>query len=252
MSPRTADTADNGATFVFIGLVRRPGASAMPEAPASKRTAVVEIERVLLAPPTFADVTGEVTVFFPERAPPDAGERLLFRCVGWIYGSGLALRALATSPAAAADDALRTAPADPAEAFETQELRMRLQGADLVVGGHVSDVRSVPPRSSKPPSEHDPDWHEALVQVESVLKGAAPSGDLVVYFPLSRDVLWARSPEFRAGQRGLWLLRSLSASGLSPEDAEGLAARARQSFVALDPLDFRPISELPRVRALIP
>jgi hypothetical protein len=40
-------------------------------------------------------------------------------------------------------------------------------------------------------SEHAPDWQEAVIAVQSVLKGASRAKEIVVRFPGSLDVMWA-------------------------------------------------------------
>jgi hypothetical protein len=100
-------------------------------------------------------------------------------------------------------------------------------------------------------SEHDPDWHEAVVQVDSVAKGRPPAGGIVIGFPLSRDVAWYRAPKFQVGQRGVWLLRSTRAAEIPAEQAAVLQARPYPVFTALDPLDFQPESEARRIDNLI-
>ena len=85
-------------TFVFVGVVERLGASNVREAPRSELTAVVSIEQILLAPPDFADLAGEITVLLPPDRPVEERERRVFHCIGWILGSGVALRALDLTP----------------------------------------------------------------------------------------------------------------------------------------------------------
>ncbi len=242
-------------TFVFVGVVERLGASNVREAPRSELTAVVSIEQILLAPPDFADLSGEITVLLPAERPVDERERLVFHCIGWILGSGVALRALDLTPpeeheVAAMGDAAPSP--DPAEAFLRQKLSRRVTSSELIVSGFVADVRSVQiTGENRPVSEHDPDWHEAVVQVEAVTKGDPPAEGVVVTFPLSRDIAWRDAPKFEVGQRGVWLLSSAPAAAIPREDAAALAARPYPVYMALDPLDFQPEDEAARVDALM-
>lgn len=242
-------------TFVFVGVVERLGASNVREAPRSDLTAVVSIERILLAPPDFADLSGEITVLLPPDRPVEAGERRVFNCIGWILGSGVALRALDLTPP---EEREVTAMADagtgldPAEAFLRQKLSRRVMESELIVSGFVSDVHSVQAETEgRPVSEHDPDWHEAVVQVESVSKGEVPAEGVIVSFPLSRDVAWHQAPKFAVGQRGVWLLRSGTAAEIPAEDAAAFVARPYPVFTALDPLDFQDEGKAARVDALM-
>ena len=243
-------------TFVFLGVVERLGASNVREAPRSELTVVVSIEQILLAPPDFADLSGEITVLLPPERPVEERERRVFHCIGWILGSGVALRALDLTPPEeheASAMAGAGAASDPAEAFLMQKLSRRVTTSELIVSGFVTEVRSVQTETEgRPVSEHDPDWHEAVVQVDAVTKGDAPAEGVVVTFPLSRDIAWRDAPKFAVGQRGVWLLNSASqAAEIPTEDAVALAARPYPVFTALDPLDFQAEDEAARVDALV-
>ena len=242
-------------TFVFVGVVERLGASNVREAPRSELTAVVSIEQILLAPPDFADLAGEITVLLPPDRPVEERERRVFSCIGWILGSGVALRALDLLPPEEHEDAAMAGAGpspDPAEAFLRQKLNRRVTASELVVSGFVADVRSVQTEGEgRPVSEHDPDWHEAVVQVDAVTKGEPPAESVVVMFPLSRDIAWRDAPKFAVGQRGVWLLNSTPPAEIPTEDAAALAARPYPVYTALDPLDFQPEDEAERVDFLM-
>ena len=241
-------------TFVFVGVVERLGASNVREAPRSELTAVVSIEQILLAPPDFADVAGDITVLLPPDRPVEERERRVFHCIGWILGSGIALRALDLTPPEEREvSAMAGAAPDPAEAFLMQKLSRRVTASELIVSGFVTDVRSVQTETEgRPVSEHDPDWHEAVVQVDAVTKGDAPAEGVIVTFPLSRDIAWRDAPKFAVGQRGVWLLSPAArAPEIPTEDAVALAARPYPVFTALDPLDFQAEAEAARVDALV-
>ena len=61
----------------------------------------------------------------------------------------------------------------------------------------VADVRPPPAASvlasgtEAPVSEHDPHLMEAVLSLDSVVKGTPPHGETVVLFPASIDVAWA-------------------------------------------------------------
>jgi len=63
-------------------------------------------------------------------------------------------------------------------------------------------------------SEHSASWHEAVLQVQSVLKGPKlKRNKIVLRFPLSRDVAWVSAPKFEAGQQGVFILQKDEVSG---------------------------------------
>jgi hypothetical protein len=69
--------------------------------------------------------------------------------------------------------------------------------------GTLSAVPEKKPRLS----EHDPDWKEAILQVDRPLKGVVKDQKVVVRFPSSLDVIWRGYPKFQEGQEGLFLLK---------------------------------------------
>lgn len=218
------------ATFTFAGTVRRPRTSNVPEVPSAENTYVVGIDQVLAAPPTLADVTGDITVQLPDDVRLDEGERRTFACVGWVLGQGIAVRAVEITD-------VGEQPPDVAAAKSTSDqLSSRVVSADLIISGVVSDVRNLDLPSGRI-SEHDPDWHEAIVMVNAVRKGTPPATDVVVTFPLSRDITWHDAPKFTVGQRGVFLLHTAADVDLPKGDAAALSARPYPTFTALDPLD---------------
>ena len=89
----------------------------------------------------------------------------------------------------------------------------RLARADVVVSGHVSEVRPlIAPHKpaatlEQPITEHDAQWHEAIVEVIAVHKGRRVPRSIRVRFPASPDVAWAQATKLHAGQHGTFLLK---------------------------------------------
>jgi hypothetical protein len=138
------------------------------------------------------------------------------------------------------------------EQISDQELRDRLNSADFVVIGRVTDVhRWTAPKSATPHrvSEHDPDWHEAVVEVQSVLKGGQAKGNkVVVRFPGRNDVAWVNSPKFAKNQQGIFCLNRDQTSGVPTEKMGG---RRVTVYTCLGHGDSLPMSDAPRVRSLL-
>ena len=111
------------------------------------------------------------------------------------------------------------------EAVERKDempLKDAVASADRIVIGTVKEVTPLPEaklvqlRSFADGrdilSEHSPRWKEALILVQSELKGEpkAEPGEkiktVIVVFPSTDDRMWADSPKFSVGQDGIWLL----------------------------------------------
>jgi hypothetical protein len=87
-----------------------------------------------------------------------------------------------------------------------QILAERLQDAALVVTGKVVETRPAA-TGPQPITEHDPQWWEAVIEVDSVLKGPQPQGNrITVLYPTSLDVMWYEAPRLHKGLDAVWLL----------------------------------------------
>ena len=135
-----------------------------------------------------------------------------------------------------------------------QELQKRISAADFVIVGRVTDVRPwiVPKLKSGAPSqvtEHDPDWHEAVVEIQSVLKGGKVKGNkVVVRFPQRNDVAWVSSPKFAKNQQGIFCLNRDQATGVPTTKVGGQKVSV---YTCLGHGDSLPMSEEARVRSLL-
>ncbi len=140
------------------------------------------------------------------------------------------------------------------EQKQKKPLNDAVKRADLIVTGVVQEVKALPEEKLAKLqklangrdlySEHSPKWMEAVIRVQSVLKGDQSQKMLLLVFPSTDDRMWAESPKFKVGQSGTWLLHSgaqLSEDRakilLTPEQFQGQPIRA---YTALHPEDFQP------------
>jgi len=241
--------------IIFIGTVTQVGAVAVPEVPASDRTIVVRVDQVLEKPAAIALSTGDsVTVQTARPGSLKPGTQATFYTTGWVFGRGVAVREVGhepgRSPVVVADqqEAVARARRDVNDA----ELRAHIEKAAMVVAGRVEQVRpaELAATSGRPKriTEHDPDWQEAIIQVEDGLKGARAGEQVVVRFPGSHDVAWVGTPRFAVGQEGTFLLHKDSTTG-SPSTM--IAGRSVPAYTALHKLDVLPKQDAPHIRDLI-
>jgi hypothetical protein len=130
------------------------------------------------------------------------------------------------------------------------------RAADTKTGAGAS-AANVPARIS----EHDPLWHEAVVNVESVEKGSTRQKQVVVRFPGSNDVRWRNDPKFRPGQQGVFLLNVAAPTGAGAAKATSLpgtrgaaltATAVPSAQGALQAMsEPQPISAIDKVRQLL-
>ena len=227
--------------FIFRGTVRKLNAATLAEVTPSGNTVVVAVDEVLQAPATLGDFTGqEITVQLSQPNSVKAGQRLVFFTNGWLYGKSLAVTEAGRLQTNASADTLRKQIAAANQRLADQALQQRLAQAELVVVGKVAAVRRSEQARRDFISEHEPDWWEAQLQIESVERGQTPQRNVTILYSNSTDVMWFNSPKFKVDQDGIWILRRNQKTGIQ---VNGLTA--------LDSEDFLPRTQLDRVRRLL-
>ena len=249
------------ARFVFQGTVKKVKATTLKSVPASDRTIIVRVDRVIQSPEALSDYAGhDVTVQMAPGEKVRPGETLIFYTTGWIFGDSLAVQSVgheeATAPRVAA---MSAHPEDPVSSLHAHAAVTQALRADLIVTGRVSSVR-VPAveaaarakaqagsGTAERISEHAPMWQEAVIDVDETHKGRERRRQVVVRFPSSTDVRWYRAPKFHAGQEGIFLLHKQQVPAAAAKTAR-LAGLKASEYTALDPEDFQPLEQLPQIR----
>ena len=246
------DEAKRKARIVFTGTVERIGAATFAGVPESARNAIVRVESIVTKPPAIVLAPKDmVTVEVKDPNAFRIGARVTFYTESWIMGGkgSLALREVAhESPASLPKPAIATASVQITE----PELRTRLAAVEVVAEGRVMSVRPAlaPATAGASPrriTEHEPDWQEAIVHVESALKGTTNGQNLVVRFPGSNDVAWRNYPKLRVGDRSVFLLDKDQISG-NPKAT--LNNREVDAHTVADLKSVLPVSSMRRIRAL--
>jgi hypothetical protein len=265
-SARGADSQEAGnqaalmkqSSIVFSGTVSQLGATSFADVPKSTQTIVVRVDSILRKPPAVSLKRGDnVTVEVKDPSAFQEGMHATFYTDGWIFGSGVAVKELGHEIGPAGREPTKASAEEKAhgqaqEQISDQELRDRLNTADFVVIGRVTDVhRWTVPKSAVPyrVTEHDPDWHEAVVEIQSVLKGGKVKGNnVVVRFPQRNDVAWVHSPKFTKNQQGIFCLNRDQATGVPTTKLGGHQVSV---YTCLGHGDSLPMSEEARVRSLL-
>lgn len=164
----------------------------------------------------------------------NAMHRLLYISLVWtIAAVGISEGRSSMTPGNPADEEQQNQSADSA-------LAQRLAQAEAVISGTVTAITAAP--AKRPPflSQHDPDWWQATVAVESVEKGNVAGKTATIFFANSSDVAWYKAPKLAKGDHGVWLLQNKDSFG-----------KPTPGPAVIDPLDSRPVSELPKARTLL-
>jgi hypothetical protein len=251
-----AQQSTPAASIIFVGTVDALEAVTLPSLTASPSTSVVEVDQVIKKPDAIALAQGDkVTVVTEGDNRLQQGARAVFFTDGWMFGESLAVRVLSWEPVAATAEAaasLDTRVAAQAQASADKDIRASVDSADLIVTGRV--MRVTPPTAAALApqqqiiSEHNPDWQDATIQVQSVLKGASDTSQVVVRFPASNDVMWADYPRFTVGQEGTFLLHQDRLSGAPTAALEG---RTVPTYTAPSPKSVLSGVDAEKIRSLL-
>lgn len=260
-APQATDKAALTAksSIIFLGTVSQLAATSFADVPKSAQTIVVKVDSVEKKPAAVSLKRGDnITVEVKDASAFQEGAHAKFYTDGWIFGSGVAVKELGHEIGAAATESANTAAegmkAHGQNQITDQELLDRMKTSDFVVIGRITDVHkwNVPKPKSGAPSrvtEHDPDWHEAVVEVQSVLKGGKVKGHkVIVRFPNRNDVAWVNSPKFTKNQKGIFCLNRDQSTGAPTTKMGGQQVNA---YTCLGHGDALPISEEARVRSLL-
>ena len=247
-------------SIIFSGTVSQLGAASFAGVTPSPQTIVVRVDSVLKKPPAVSLKKGDnVTVEMKDASAFQQGTQATFYTEGWIFGAGVAVKELGHeiipggAASAGAAGANERALSEIQKQNRDQELQDRVASADYVVVGRITEVRpwTVPKSAAAPRhiTEHDPDWHEAVLEIQSVLKGTKfKKNKLVVRFPGCIDVAWAQSPKFQKHQQGVFFLKKDAVSGVPMTLLGGSKV---DTYTCLKPGDWLPLSDAARVRSVL-
>lgn len=246
------------ADLIFVGTVAAVGAASMAGVPVSQRTLSVTVDAVLEKAAAVRLGAGDtVTV---EAAAPGVlavGQQATFYTRAWLFGRGIAAQevgheTMAARRSAAALVLLQDSVSRVRRQVSDSTLQARIRAADIVVVGRVETIRPASlvaiPGGRRRVTEHDPAWQEAIVVIETMIKGAAPADQrVVVRFPGSLDVAWRAMPRYAVGQEGTFLLRRDRVSGTP---TAMIAGRQVTAYTALSTQDVLTKQDAARVQAL--
>ncbi len=252
------------AAFVVTGKIIKKKAATMPDI-ASDDTLILEIETVLKAPAMFAALAGhQITVRFAKLPDLNEGTVITVYANGWIFGETVAVEAVDYTEASNKKEVVAKVSSQITSEADAS-LKERVDSAQVAVVGKVVKVEkkeddkpavahamnAAQPQTTQI-SEHDPNWHQATIQVDEVLKGAEAK-EMKVLFPRSDDVRWYRVQKFQEGQQGIWLLqnsKNQNQKGIPPKILAAIPPN-QEAFTSLHANDFLPLDELGKVKSLI-
>jgi hypothetical protein len=231
--------------WVIRGTVEKLHAATLRSVPASDHTAVVKVDEILHGPKQFADHRGrQITMYSNDPQGLTPGKQAIFFTQSWLYGESLAVKEVGRLEEGT-PTAMEQAITEADHRIADDRLQERIVRAELVIVGKV--VKTQPasfPGRRRVETEHDPDWWEASIEVQSVELGIFLKSIVAILFARSMDELWIDSPKCQVEQQGIWILQR-------DQKEKGWPVLRMPGLTALDPLDFQPKEQLERVRRLI-
>lgn len=232
--------------YIIRGTIQKLNAATMSAISDTTNTVVARVDEVLQAPKTLDDYTGrDITIQLSTSRGVKVGQQAVFFTNSWLYGESIAVLEVGRVAARKDLTGLRKQIADADQRIADQALQTRIDLAELIIVGKVFEARPVQKEGQRGPiTEHDPDWWEAEIEIESVEKGQFPETRIIELFPHSTDEMWIDSPKFHVNQEGIWILQR-------DQKVKGLPVLRIPGYTALDPLDFQPKDQLEYIRMLI-
>ena len=202
-------------SLIFIGTIQKMDSVSIPGVKASSNTVIAKVNSILLIPNSVSLLTGDdITIKLKDTTDFREGVSATFYTYGWVLGTGLAV--IEVGHELSRDIFPPLTKEQLHEQLKVLTLRDKIAKSDIVVIGRVIGE---PGRASGAPeieviSEHVPDWQEAVLEVESGLKGIHNGGRIVVRFPGSDDVAFYGVPKFKKDQEGVFFLKRDNITGL--------------------------------------
>lgn len=243
-------------SVVFIGTVSKLNAASFAEVPASEKNAVVRVDVLLEKPGAVSISIGQdVTLRLKDPSVFREGMQATFYADGWIVGRGVALTEVDHKLTQEADSpSIRVTAArsygNARKQLIEAKLRAQIDSADVVALGKVIAVRPLTQTNAdkKFITEHDPEWQEAIIKIQTGMKGVADGDEIVVRFSGSMDVAYYRMPKFKEGEERIVLLGKDERSGF-PKAM--LAGKQVGTYLAEKPADVVAKENLDLVQRIV-
>jgi hypothetical protein len=193
--------------FVFIGTVKKIGASNVAALEASKQLALVQINQVALAPEAFVGTVGTtVTVKIPPRIKLRSGETRLFFTKRLMYGENLAVEATVVEQVEKDYDRAVKEVKNAASNIERKEQLARISRAAVIVEGRVTQMQESELNKKYPLSFKSPYWVSVVIQIARVIKGEPKGNTIEAFINKGGESEEATPLEIEIGKSGVWLL----------------------------------------------
>jgi hypothetical protein len=250
LSSKTISEWLSSASFVFSGRIIGVGKNNLDGIQPDEPMVLVNVEDVVMSPSILGELSGkDITVSLQSLEGIEEGQIMTFFASPFYYGKNIGVLEVGRTTLRSTE--IRQVTINTRMAQLDEELKERINGAQLIVSGRVLTTRPYPTKSL-PGIDHGIEWWTAQIRIETIEKGQSPSPDLWIYFPTGGDPRWGLYPKFYAGQEGVWFLRPITQIEQNDSNNKGLQSIDNEKFlVAERSADFHAISDLARIQLLL-
>ena len=228
-------------SIIFTGTVQEINKSTVKGIPSTDLPVIVKVEEMEVKPDAVTlPKSGLITVLMNKGSEINQRDNYRFYGLGYIFGNELAITEVGHEPPDKTQQDLKKTKQD-------LLIKDHMKKSNLVASGTVQEIRV--PGEGKPgiDSEHDPEWKEAVVILENVIKGPQVK-KVIIRFPASNDIAWYKIPKLQQGERGTFILSvDKEITGFKAGVIDGAPVN---TYALQDPLDVLPAEDFEKVESL--
>jgi hypothetical protein len=194
--------------LVFVGTVKRTGASNLRALKANDQLALIEINTVATVPKAFIGITGTtVTVKLPAKTKLKKGDTRVFYAKGLLHGENLALEATSIDTVDADHSLVVKRVRDARTNIERNERLRHVNNAVLIVEGRVVRMEEADINKYFPLHHKAPFWISVSINIAKIIKGKYDGKSIAVFINKAGEEKTDTRPEVEIGKTGVWMIK---------------------------------------------
>lgn len=207
--PNELDKLVPGSSLIFKGEVVLLKTLTTDESNVSN-AGVVNVSEIIEAPNSFPDTKEmQLTVRFSDIKQIKIGDRRMFFTEPYWIGEAIGVTeigSITNSNPLYEDKNIISYIKQARDKQDDAVVRKFIDTSNLVVSGKVVSIE-IPNSEPMMGTEHDPEWREAEIEVEEMMKGDMEGTRVKVLFASGKDVLYHLAPKFSEGDEGIFIVQ---------------------------------------------
>ena len=218
--------------LIFVGTVKKTGASNLRALKATDQHALIEINTVAAAPKDYAGITGTtVTVKLPAKTRLKKGDTRVFYAKGLLHGENLALEATSIDTAEADHQSIIKRVRDARTSLERNERLLRVNNAILIVEGRVVKMEEAEINRFFPLHHSAPHWVAVTINIARIIKGKYDGKAIAVYINDAGEEKNDNRPEAEIGKTGVWMVKIAKILQFRQDDRDFFVIEEKGDFL---------------------